>query len=122
MECVDVAAPRIGPTLYALRTDGIFRPAIEIFRIGFVIWIPGQHLTLAIDEELIGLGARRNRSLQNAVAIWRPVGLDAASSAQNHMFARIRCVYDRRLRGARVCRREHDCFWEVIRACAEVDG
>src|SRR6185436_16203251 len=108
---MDVAAPRISPALCALRTDSVFRPTVEIFRFGFVIWIPGQHLTLAIDEELIGLGAGRNRSLQNAVAIWRPVGLDAASSTQNHMFARIRCVYDRRRRGARVCRCEHDCFW-----------
>ena len=41
VKCVDIAAPRIGPTLHAFRTDGVFRPAIEIFRIGFVIWISG---------------------------------------------------------------------------------
>lgn len=119
---MDIAALRIRPTLDALRTDGVLCPAIEIFRIGFVIWISGEDLPLAIDEELIGLGARRDRSLENAVAIWCPVGLDAAPSAQDHMFAGIRSVYDRSAFCARVFRREHNCFWQVIGASAEVDG
>ena len=79
-----IAAGRIGPACRAIGGNRVRREAVEILRLGILIRIARQNLSLAIDEYFFGLQVRRYIRLNDPIAIRLPVQFFEPQAAANH--------------------------------------
>src|SRR5438876_117148 len=84
MHRMKIAPRRISPTGNSLRRDGVRREAVEILRLGIVIRIARQDLSLAIDENFLGLQVLRHLGRNDAIAVRLPVQFLKSHAATDH--------------------------------------